>query len=728
MLRYLFIFLTISAQNWSFSQFFDWVNTISGGGNLYAWDMLNDSHNNIIICGRVKEDVMFGLGGSAQFSAGLGHTDIFVAKFDPFGNLIWKNRIGGTNPDWGRSIALDQFDNIYLTGDFVNFAIFDGDTLWGYDNGQTNDNAKARSGFITKLDSGGNVLWKNEFSGGDRCRGYGIAVDSLGNSYLTGTISSIVDFDGNLIGEMDSYTYSFLAKYDTSGICVWANYLDAQYGGEGWDIQLIDNNTLVTTGQYRLNFMYDSHLISGVSPSHWDYYLMQIDSAGNFIWCTTGTGVYRNEGYNMVLDNDKNIYVIGHLSGTMNLFDTSSQPDTSLISSGSGSITTEIIDNTDSFIAKYSKTGNRIWIRQIHSKERVELTGITIRENEYVTVSGYTQDTAWFNNDQDSIFSVNGFDTGFILDYDLDGNFLWKKTAISSGNPTSMSYDLVLGNTIYTISSDNKCNLYAGGMFGGTINLDTSSFNIVTSNDLFITKLFPPINSSLELIGFCLNDTIIISSNKCGYPLTYNWNLENNSMIQSSLDSLLFYADNNLDSVTFIVSNGYEIDTAKLTFELFIPPIVDLGADISTCDSVIQLHAGNDGVYYNWGSGDNAWDSLHLVINSGLYSVMVSDSNGCSSSDMIYVTLDSCANIVSDYFDSIHLYPNPSRGNLNIILNSSIKDSLSIKIYSVYGELLSEFTIKNSQTIDISHLSTGSYLLMIYNQNDLISTQKLMKL
>ena len=710
----------------SYSQNYDWVNTISGGGNLYAWDIANDSQNNTIVCGRVKTDVTFGSFGNTEFSVGLGHTDIYLAKFDPTGNMIWKKRIGGTEPDWGRSLSIDQFDNIYMTGDFVNFAVFEGDTLWGYDNGQTNENLVARTGFISKFDSDGNVLWKNEFSGGNKNRGFGIAADSLGNSYVTGTIMNLTDFDGIIVGEADANTYSFIAKYNPSGICVWSNYIDSDYDGTGYDIQLIDNSRLVCTGNFENEFTYDGVTIDGTNPSHSDYYLMQIDSAGGFIWCTTGVGTYKMEGYNMTLDQDKNIYVTGHFSGTMNLYDTSSNLDTSLISAGGGASTAIINENSNSFIAKYNVAGDRIWIRQVSSKFKVTITGITTMGNDALVVSGYTRDTMWYNNEQDTIFAENGFDTGFILAYDLNGNYLWKKLAITTGTPTVMSYDALIGATVYAVSADKHCNLFAGGMFGGTINLDAFSTNIVSGNDIYIAKIFPPLAPEISFNGLCLNDTLELFSNKCGFPLTYSWQSENNSVYFTSLDSFLLSGDNALDSITFIVSNGYETDTATLSFELLTPPTLELGPDIVTCDLNYTINSGSGGAYYDWGSGATAWDSLHFVTSSGLYTVTVSDSNGCSSSDNINILLDSCGWIDQNMFSYIHFYPNPSNGTIKIIETSISKSNhLQLKISNLNGRLMLDKIIKTEELIDISELPKGIYILSIIDNNKKTTNFKL---
>src|SRR4051812_33884103 len=75
------------------------------------------------------------------------------------------------------SIASDQFGNVYLSGYFSDSSLIIGpDTLRNYG---------ASNVFIAKYDSSGNVLWAKQSLGAGDNEGNGIAMDSLGNSYVT---------------------------------------------------------------------------------------------------------------------------------------------------------------------------------------------------------------------------------------------------------------------------------------------------------------------------------------------------------------------------------------------------------------------------------------------------------------------------------------------------------------------------------------------------------------
>jgi hypothetical protein len=66
-------------------------------------------------------------------------------------------------------------------------------------------------------------------------------------------------------------------------------------------------------------------------------------------------------------------------------------------------------------------------------------------------------------------------------------------------------------------------------------------------------------------------------------------------------------------------------------------PIVDLGPDTILCANAYLLDAGNPGMSYSWNSGDTS--QFFNAQNSGIFTVTVTDSIGCASTDSVSVTL-----------------------------------------------------------------------------------------
>ena len=129
---------------------------------------------------------------SATFGAGepnettltsAASTDIFVARYDASGLLLWATRAGGAGDERGLAIAVDGSGNSYVTGRFRFASATFGA---GEPNETTLTSAGASDIFVAKYDAGGMLLWATRDGGEYDEYGLAIAVDGSGSSYVTG--------------------------------------------------------------------------------------------------------------------------------------------------------------------------------------------------------------------------------------------------------------------------------------------------------------------------------------------------------------------------------------------------------------------------------------------------------------------------------------------------------------------------------------------------------------
>jgi hypothetical protein len=164
-----------------------------------------------------------------------GEHDAFVAKVTVAGtDLAYAGYIGGSNVDYGRGIAVDRLGNAYVMGDTdsteASFPVKVGPDL-SYNGGD-------RDAFVAKVRADGTDLTYAGYIGGnDYDGGSGIAVDGVGNAYVTGyTRSTEASF---LVRGGPDLTYNgvsdvFVAKISAypAGRNVW--YLDDN-GNGAWN-------------------------------------------------------------------------------------------------------------------------------------------------------------------------------------------------------------------------------------------------------------------------------------------------------------------------------------------------------------------------------------------------------------------------------------------------------------------------------------------------------------
>jgi hypothetical protein len=151
-------------------------------------------------------------------------TDLFVARYDTLGNLVWAESIHGNGAPAGvNAVAADPTGHTYLTGSFATTITFAPNSLnpttlvslGGFFGGDL---------FVAKYDPDGSFLWARQAggigetnSGGES--GNGVAVDANGNAYVAGVFGGDTIFG---FGESNETVLSsnsivdpeiFVAKY-----------------------------------------------------------------------------------------------------------------------------------------------------------------------------------------------------------------------------------------------------------------------------------------------------------------------------------------------------------------------------------------------------------------------------------------------------------------------------------------------------------------------------------
>ncbi len=93
-----------------------WNRTWGGSGSDYGYGVAVDSSDNVYLAGRTD-------------SFGAGSFDMVLVKYDSSGILQWNLTWGGSMLDSGMGVAVDSYDNIYLTGATYSFGTGDSDMV-----------------------------------------------------------------------------------------------------------------------------------------------------------------------------------------------------------------------------------------------------------------------------------------------------------------------------------------------------------------------------------------------------------------------------------------------------------------------------------------------------------------------------------------------------------------------------------------------------------------------
>jgi hypothetical protein len=294
---------------------FLWAKQAGGVGEDIGIDVFVDSSGNSLVTGYFNGTATFGKGESNEtILTSAGQPDIFLARYDASGKLLWARRSGGTGEDWGREVVVDALGNIYLTGHFQGTATFDTTTL---------RSAGGRDIFLAKYDPSGNLLWIKQIGGSTDDIGRGIDVDTSANLYLTGTFTGTVKFGTTTLTSAGNEDI-FLAKYDTSGNLLWVR----QAGGAGLDrpknlfLDSLGNSTI--SGQFNATATFgsdESGPVTLTSAGQDDIFIARYNTTGKLLWAKQAGGTGTDVGFAVAVDSSGNSLVTGWFENTAT-FDT----------------------------------------------------------------------------------------------------------------------------------------------------------------------------------------------------------------------------------------------------------------------------------------------------------------------------------------------------------------------------------------------------------------------
>jgi hypothetical protein len=298
---------------------FLWAKSMGGtNNNDVGYSIAVDGSGNVYTTGFFSGTVDFDTGAGTSNLTSKGANDIFISKLDAAGNFLWAKNMGGTNNDFGYSIALDGFGNVYTTGFFNGTADFDP--------GAETSNLTSvgfKDIYISKLDAAGNFVWARSMGGNNQEEGHSIAVDDSGNVYTTGFFSSVtVDFDpgaGTSNLTSNGANDIFISKLDATGNFIWAKSIGGTSADIGHSITVDGSDNVYITGYFSGTVDFDpgAGTSNVTNAGAIDIFISKLDAAGNFLWAKSIGGTNDDFGHSITLDGSDNVYTTGYFSGTV---------------------------------------------------------------------------------------------------------------------------------------------------------------------------------------------------------------------------------------------------------------------------------------------------------------------------------------------------------------------------------------------------------------------------
>ena len=282
---------------------------IGGSDSELCWGLAVDSAGNAYVTGSTVSTNFPTVNALQSTSGGGGWSDAFVAKLNAAGSaLVYSTYLGGNKSDFANSIAVDSTGSAYVTG-YTESPNFPTANALQSGFGGTAD------AFVTKLNAAGTALVYSTYLGGSsEDRGDGIAVDSAGNAFVTGsTLSSNFPTANALQAVRGGDRDAFVTKLNVAGTAlVYSTYLG------GVSIEFSDGialdsagNAYVTGATLSTNFPTANALQSSTGGS-FDAFITKLNATGTaLVYSTYLGGDDLESGNSIALDSAGRAYVTG---------------------------------------------------------------------------------------------------------------------------------------------------------------------------------------------------------------------------------------------------------------------------------------------------------------------------------------------------------------------------------------------------------------------------------
>jgi fibronectin type 3 domain-containing protein len=443
---------------------------LGGAGFDVGVDIGTDSLANFYVTGYFSGTVDFDPGTGASELSSAGETDIFVAKYDVDGNLLWAFRVGGAGYDRASAIQIEPGGAFRITGQFSLSADFDPGagaamlTSFG-----------DLDAFAAGYASDGTYLWAAAWGGPGMDSASDISADSAGNAYITGTFSETVDFDPGA-GTVQSASAGagdiFVLSLGPAGAYRWHFACGSGQDDRGTGLQAYANGTFWLAGTFNGSVDLDPGAAVNLTNAsgYTDIFLARYSSSGGFIWAGA-IGGPENDTVTarcIAFDGPGNVYLTGAFQGLCDFLPTNQSAN---VQSNGG---------FDAFIAEYDPSGEYRWSYGTGGAMDDYGRSVAVDQSGAFYWTGHFRDTRVDFDLTADTYYLNSSSTGisgtiFLAKYLPGGILEW---AYSFDPQTQGSY-VTTGNAVCV---DVNGNILMTGQFFDKIDLDpTSGTNIATS-------------------------------------------------------------------------------------------------------------------------------------------------------------------------------------------------------------------------------------------------------
>ena len=240
---------------------------------------------------------------------------------------------------------------------------------------------------------------------------------------------------------------------------------------------------------------------------------------------------------------------------------------------------------------------------------------------------------------------------------------------------------------------------------------------------------FPYAEISISKQFACGSDTIVFTAFTVDAD-SFIWNFgDGNRGYQSHIKySYANKGDYNVDFTVIDTATGITKNyAADEVFSVYPLPVVNIGDTLtlySDGSRTIQAPQGYD--KYLWNDVEGTSDFLFSAKDKGpgqhAVRLTVKDMNGCYNSDTLFVTVRTETPLGSIRNTLLKVFPNPAKEFLSLDWDAQLGESVAVRMLDMSGKVvINDYSLARNQSLRVSHLLPGRYLMLVRLNNQAIS-------
>jgi len=677
-----------------------WATYYGGLGADWAKAVKADAEGNVYVLGNTASSTGMATAGAYQetYGGGVGdwgqEGDVFLAKFDADGTLIWSTYFGGENDEGAGGINLDSDGNIYISGWTLST------TGIATSGAHQESNAGEDDGFLAKFDNDGALLWATYYGGEmyDNLFGAGSVYCAGTNVYLCGTtmsetgIATSGAYQAVAGGSGDAY----LAKFNSDGERQWATYFGGAASDKG--IAITGNGTHIYIAGMTMS---ESDVAAGgyqetYGGGDYDGFLTQFDEDGTVAWST----YYGGAGYDKIealACSDDYVYIAGTTTSTTG------------IATG-GSFQELAGGGEDMYLARFDHEGGLLVGTYYGGSENDRLTmapSLSLDGDGNIYIGGQTKSPAGMVTAGAFQDVLNESYDAIIAKFSADLEQLWGSYMGGMGQDNA-----------YAITTDGNGKTYVAGSTASSGDIATEGAwqtELAGGSDAFLLALSSCEEARLNVehdTTICEGTSFELSTTMAG--ATYSWFIDGG--MASMTDSLITVVAEG--TYMLVTTKGTCTDTSvAITVSVNpapVPVIVNIDGVLSTTEPYASYQWNREGTAIT-----GATEATFTPPTSGNYSVTVTDTNGCTGTSDNFTGIKKLRDELS-----LSIYPNPVKQVLTI----NVAEIGHMTLYGADGRLLSNQSLKKGiNRIDLTGFGSGLYWIKVKGEGDRLYLGKIVK-